>query len=295
MKTCPKCGTEHSNKVTVCPHCNTTLEKQSANKFAIIIPVAVVYLIVMTFAILTLTDVICINHDWVAASCTEARVCKTCGKSDGNSLGHTWQEATCLAPKTCSVCNETEGEALPHTLNSWRTVKEPTLIATGTEERSCNTCGTTVESRTLAIKTPAVFGDAFNFTGEEFIEWISGIVSVDFDSELTTEGRENITYPISYKNGEEGAVVMNCEASSIDGNVHGIIVYFDKTTTAINLATHLATQIDPNFEKDAATLKLLSATPYKTNDITMMMYEMEGMMTVIFGPAEFLKLSAFMD
>ena len=50
------------------------------------------------------------THEWVDATCTEAKHCSICGATEGEPLPHTWVEATYAAPKTCSVCGTTEGE-----------------------------------------------------------------------------------------------------------------------------------------------------------------------------------------
>ena len=52
-------------------------------------------------------------HEWVEATCTAPKTCKTCGAIEGEALGHDWKEATTEAPKTCSRCGATEGEKLP--------------------------------------------------------------------------------------------------------------------------------------------------------------------------------------
>ena len=52
-------------------------------------------------------------HEWVEATCTAPKTCKTCGAIEGEALGHDWKEATTEAPKTCTRCGATEGEKLP--------------------------------------------------------------------------------------------------------------------------------------------------------------------------------------
>ncbi len=54
------------------------------------------------------------KHEWIAANCENAQVCKLCGEVDGAPLGHKWEEADCESPKRCESCNITEGEALGH-------------------------------------------------------------------------------------------------------------------------------------------------------------------------------------
>ena len=72
-------------------------------------------------------------HIWTPATCTEATVCKICGKRQGAPLGHAFSEATCTAPQTCSRCGLTQGEALGHSF----------LPASCTEPETCSRCGET--------------------------------------------------------------------------------------------------------------------------------------------------------
>ncbi len=93
-------------------------------------------------------------HEWQNATCTEAKICKTCGATEGKPLGHTYDNdcddtcnvcgakrianhqfvpATCTEPKYCSICGVTEGEPLGHT---W-------IEATYTTPKTCDTCGAT--------------------------------------------------------------------------------------------------------------------------------------------------------
>lgn len=50
------------------------------------------------------------EHEWVDATCQEAKHCSKCGETEGTALDHVWAEATFAAPKTCTLCGETEGE-----------------------------------------------------------------------------------------------------------------------------------------------------------------------------------------
>lgn len=109
--------------------------------------------------ILIKTHIICVEHEFKAATCTEPQTCVYCGKQTGEALGHKWEEATCtkqktckvcgeatgdkaehdyematcLAPKTCKVCGKTEGDLADHT---W-------VAATCTEPKTCKVCGET--------------------------------------------------------------------------------------------------------------------------------------------------------
>ena len=46
------------------------------------------------------TDTIVASHAWKAATCTEAKKCRTCGLTDGSALGHTCSIGTCSRCKT---------------------------------------------------------------------------------------------------------------------------------------------------------------------------------------------------
>ena len=55
------------------------------------------------------------NHSWVAATCTAAQYCATCGEQGEGAKGHTWVDgADCYTPTICSVCNEPQGGARGH-------------------------------------------------------------------------------------------------------------------------------------------------------------------------------------
>ena len=81
------------------------------------------------------------NHDWVNATCTEAKVCKGCHKTEGEPLGHDWIEADCENPKTCKICGETEGEPIGH---KWEN-------AACEKPKTCALCGET-EGKALEHK-----------------------------------------------------------------------------------------------------------------------------------------------
>lgn len=54
------------------------------------------------------------GHNWTVASCTEPRICSTCGIAEGGAIGHSWEDATCTSPKKCTSCGETQGEPNKH-------------------------------------------------------------------------------------------------------------------------------------------------------------------------------------
>ena len=67
-------------------------------------------------------------HEWVEATCTAPKTCKTCGETEGEALGHDWKDATTEAPKTCTRCGATEGEKLP-TEKPKKNCKKTSLIS----------------------------------------------------------------------------------------------------------------------------------------------------------------------
>lgn len=41
------------------------------------------------------------EHTWSDTTCTEPKICRDCGQTEGEALGHDWTDATCTEPKTC--------------------------------------------------------------------------------------------------------------------------------------------------------------------------------------------------
>lgn len=85
-------------------------------------------------------------HLWTDATCTTAKACNICGKTEGTALGHRWLIKDCQSPKTCSVCGEVSNQAAGHT---W-------ISATCTTPKTCSVCGTTqggTAPHTLTTKT----------------------------------------------------------------------------------------------------------------------------------------------
>lgn len=91
--------------------------------------ISVILLLIMTLCL----SGCCLVHDWKEADCVNPRICKTCGKTEGEPLGHDYMDATCSLPKTCSVCGATEGEPLGHTFRD----------ATCETPATCYICGAT--------------------------------------------------------------------------------------------------------------------------------------------------------
>ena len=74
----------------------------------------------------------------IFATCTSAKTCSRCGKTEGSALGHNWNEATCTSAKVCSRCNKAEGDAIGHKYTA--TVTPATCTTTGYTTYTCS-CG----------------------------------------------------------------------------------------------------------------------------------------------------------
>ncbi len=93
------------------------------------------------------------GHTWQSATCTASKTCLLCGAEEGIALGHQWTAATCMAPKTCTVCGTAEGDAGDHL---W-------TATTDTGTQICVLCGAEAEipaDDPLADLRP---GDTFTF------------------------------------------------------------------------------------------------------------------------------------
>ena len=149
--------------------------KRNINK-KILIPIiagASTLSIIFLFIFLTFTHIICINHSWNAPTCTEPAQCIYCDKYKNDILGnHKWTDATCISPRTCFWCDLEEGEPLGHQKKTTVT-QQPTLVSSGTETVSCSICEEIFDSQAISKKVPKVTGASFNFTDDEFIDWIN--------------------------------------------------------------------------------------------------------------------------
>ena len=87
-------------------------------------------LTLIAVAILVFAGCSC-RHEWMDATCTEAKSCRLCGQRKGSAPGHSWSDPVCGTAKTCTVCGQTEGAPLEH---DWRD-------ATCTNAATCSRCG----------------------------------------------------------------------------------------------------------------------------------------------------------
>ena len=108
------------------------------------------------------------GHTWIDARCTAAKTCSVCGATEGEPLPHTWIEANCTAAKTCSVCEATEGKPLGHTIVQ-RLENPDVIAATVHQEEYCSACNEQISSGTVPLSTMVLDGK-FLFTPNEFME-----------------------------------------------------------------------------------------------------------------------------
>ena len=129
----------------------------------IFIAAGVIFLLVLGFFTI---------HLWKGGSCTEAAVCKICGKVSKKMPGHRWQEATCTEAWICLECGEVKGEALGHTW--FESVDQPIMV--------CSVCGLVQDVAQVQIGPVSVLDDVelypdgrvktgYEFIGGERVEW----------------------------------------------------------------------------------------------------------------------------
>ena len=80
------------------------------------------------------------KHEWIEATCSEAKHCSHCSVIDGEPLAHKWNEATCENAKICSGCGITEGMPIGHKVEVYETTLEPTCTSNGKQEGFCSLC-----------------------------------------------------------------------------------------------------------------------------------------------------------
>ena len=124
---CPKCGYENPRGARYCGYCRYELKTEHGSAFSNKKGFFVVG-IVLAALLLTLTILLwpC-SHEWIDATCTEAKVCIKCEKTEGEAVGHEWKKATCTEPSACTRCGETKGTALGH---KWKQVIETDYVET---------------------------------------------------------------------------------------------------------------------------------------------------------------------
>ena len=122
---CPKCGYENPRDAKYCGYCQYKLKKEEASVFAGrkgIVAVGIILAVLLLILVILLWPC---SHEWIDATCTEAKVCIKCEKTEGEAMGHEWKKATCTEPSACACCGETKGTALGH---KWKQVIETDYV-----------------------------------------------------------------------------------------------------------------------------------------------------------------------
>ena len=209
--------------------------KKKKSKAPLIIALSAVA-VVAALAVLVLTHVICIFHDYAPA--------------------------TCLAPETCTYCGATQGIALGHTNGDWKVKEAATLMEEGEEALHCSMCSAVLETRTTEVKTPMVMGEAFNFQDVELIEWINDRSTLEIDTTASdTDEDEGYTAYNFTGAGGSGFMIFDHDEA---GNVTAIFIYSgDDSSLALAMAAWIAYQIDPQFNNDSAISALARGKSYR--------------------------------
>lgn len=148
--------------------------------------------LILCFAMLASLTACGCKHQWIEATCLEAKTCSECGEVEGEALGHSWVEAACETPKTCSVCAVTEGEALGH---DWQD-------ATTEAPKTCANCAATEGER---IITDARFETAS--CSFAFGAW-AGQSAMSAAEVLGIESEEEVVFNLSFTFNNDGSMVQ---------------------------------------------------------------------------------------
>lgn len=288
-------------------------KRPGRGKMVVLAVGAVILVFAVVFGILLGTHVICLNHNWQNATCTEPEICAKCGRTQGEALGHDWkkatcispeacsrceeargealghdwEEASCLKPKSCSRCQETEGEALGHS-GAWKITKTATLNKSGTKENICERCGATLESEAI-YKTPEVSKDGFNFGEVEFIEYLgqhtnsSYIFKTDGVSAEEYGMEDGTAYPIYVDGSYKGFILMK---SNDLNRVVGIILIMnteDKDTVSA-LGLHIMNQLVPDLDNKVSATSLVLKNSYTAGGVTITTGDLNSLYAAILIP-----------
>ncbi|MCD8010293.1 MAG: hypothetical protein LUF34_05805 [Lachnospiraceae bacterium] len=207
-----------------------------------------------------------LGHDWSEATCTEPQTCTVCGETQGEALGHDWSEATCTEPQTCTVCGETQGEALGHTAGEWEYKSSDYVSATTTGYQYCQVCGEVMNTKNTSLSSLHKNG-AFLFSGDELGERLDNILNEEFGDSYAAkvaDVSEGVAIAVGYDS-EVVALSMSLDSNGEvtqdkdeRGSITSILVRFYDTATSENVAyiacAYIAA-IDPSLSlSDAASL-----------------------------------------
>ena len=81
------------------------------------------------------------KHKWIEATCTEAKHCEICGKTEGTTLPHKIIEGNCTTPSVCKFCGLVIKEAAGHNWEVTDIIKPATCADEGLRSSTCKICG----------------------------------------------------------------------------------------------------------------------------------------------------------
>ena len=244
------------------------------------------------------------NHNWIDATCTSPEICSICNTENGEALGHTIIIDAAVKPtcsKTgltegshCEVCNEviihqTDVDKLEHTEGEWEITDEATLTDEGTETMYCLVCGDFIDSRDTDKKVPSVIGSSFNFTDDEFIEWMNDTTNsyVGYSDISDGDMGDNTLYPIEF-DGERGGIILNHGNNGKSGNVCAIMIWYDERATSTAIVAYIGSKINSAFSADESLYPLISGDSYTKGNLTAMLINLDENFTVAtIAPSEF--------
>ncbi len=240
---------------------NDSLLTQAIHKFGskkrAVIAAAVAAVIIFSLPML-FPQLFCSHKLWANATCTRPRVCKSCGKTEGEPLGHKWEEATCTTSKTCQRCGETKGKPLGHQPGSW--TKEVDYVdATSKEIQECDRCGEIVDTRNEKEITSFLGDGMFSISPKGFIERLNeefsdlpNCSSMKASYELDNSG---IGLELQIKNGSKIAGIGGFYSDSSsqllfsylgsENCFNNIVMYFESSDYAAATALATIQAIDP--------------------------------------------------
>ena len=326
MKICPRCGAYYPEEFQVCPQCQThlppaanTTKSPGPIKGILLTAGVVLAAALLIFAALTARHIICLRHDFSPATCTKAKVCKLCEKTEGSSLGHDWLDATCTDPQTCGRCGKTRASALGHQWadasctqsktcqtcaltegaplghnwkassctedqvcltcsavgepaaghisGDWVTSKEPTLMESGQNTRSCQVCGEILETLPTDKKEPVINDYNFNFKDEEFIAYVNSFDEVMI-SPTPIDASEFISDPSilvyrAYLGSYDSTLLMIYHDA--DGYINGYYVAGSDKGLVSVVSLVIAGSIDADVDLDLAVADIVEYGLYATD------------------------------
>ncbi len=157
------------------------------------------------------------DHDYAAATCTEAKTCKDCGTTSGSKLGHKYtnacdkkcnrcsytrtikhdyKAATCTKAKTCKACGATSGSKLGHSYEKKTT--KATLTKNGVIKNVCERCDYVAGKTTTIYKASKVSLSKTTYTYDGKVKKPALTVK---DSKGNTIAKSN--YTVTYATGRK--------------------------------------------------------------------------------------------